>query len=227
MGRSKAQPRPSGARHPTQELAGAGSGSPSGTAELCALCGKHVAVEEEEHITGHCSNPACGDSVFHTTCVVEHLERSLKAAKGSAFGSKAWASVQVKLRQRPHAMLASSREQKVPQRCPSCKGNGGSGHAGNGASGGMGRSRSGVGDGGAKSSSSGWGGTKQYILRPAPPSATNAWAPSSASMAATAASLAETERQEADRAARLQADAQAREEAVLALSCDALDAMRA
>ena len=28
-------------------------------------------------------------------CVVEHLEKTLKASKGSAFGSKAWASVQV------------------------------------------------------------------------------------------------------------------------------------
>ena len=91
----------------------------------------------------------------------------------------------------------------------------------------MGRSRSGGGDGGGRSGGSGWGGTKQYVLRPAPPPATNAWAPSSASMAATAASLAETERQEADRAARLRADAQAREEAFLALSCDALDVMRA
>ncbi len=129
---------------------------------------------------------------------------------------------------RPAAAAApSSKKAAPPLQHGRGAGNGGSGHAGNGASGGMGRSRSGVGDGGAKSSSSGWGGTKQYILHPAPPSATNAWAPSSASMAATAASLAETERQEADRAARLQADAQAREEAVLALSCDALDAMRA
>ena len=28
-------------------------------------------------------------------CVVEHMEKTLKASKGSAFGSKAWASVQV------------------------------------------------------------------------------------------------------------------------------------
>ncbi|PRW59389.1 E3 ubiquitin- ligase HOS1 [Chlorella sorokiniana] len=242
---------------------------------------------------GHCSNPACGDSVFHTPCVVEHLEKTLRASKGSAFGSKAWASVQVKLRQRPHAMFASSREQKMPQRCPCCKegyiesaepvkpeaarkltpmppppdplplsprapraaagpaarpaavpgqrpmqaaappakkaaaapqqgrvaGNGGGGHASNGCGGGMGRSRSGGG--------SGWGGTKQYVLRPLPPPTTNAWAAGSAGVAATAASLADADRQEADKAARLRADAQAREEAFLALSCDALDAMRA
>ncbi len=34
-------------------------------------------------------------NVSFVQCVVEHLERSLKAAKGSSFGSKAWASVQV------------------------------------------------------------------------------------------------------------------------------------
>lgn len=92
----------------------------------------------------------------------------------------------------------------------------------------MGRSRSsGSSGGGWAGGSSGWGGTKQYVLRPLPPAPANAWATSSADVAATAASLADAERQEADRVARLRADAQAREEAVLALSTDALDAMRA
>lgn len=104
MGRSKAQQRPSGAQPPAQELGGTGRGAPSRAADQCGLCGKPVAVEEEEHISGgwaaammgwearrrhrcaaavaalpirasaplplsagHCSNPACGDSVYHTS----------------------------------------------------------------------------------------------------------------------------------------------------------------
>ena len=53
MGRSKAQQQPSGAQAPAQELGGApGRGAPSRAADQCGLCGKPVAVEEEEHISG-------------------------------------------------------------------------------------------------------------------------------------------------------------------------------
>lgn len=106
-------------------------------------------------------------------------------------------------------------------------GNGGGGQSGNGYGGGMGRNRSSGSSGGGWAGASSWDDAQQYILRPQQPPSANAWAASSATVAATAASLADAERQEADRVARLRADAQAREEAVLALSTDALDAMRA
>lgn len=123
-------------------------------------------------------------------------------------------------------MPAAKRPAALPQgRAAS---NGGGGYDRNGAGsqghrGGVGRSRSGD----VRGADSGWGGTKQYVLRSAPPPTANAWASSSAGVAATAASLADAERQEAERTARLRADAQAREEAFLPLSCDCLDAMRA
>lgn len=71
---------------------------------------------------GECSK--CGQLPFHTDCVKEHLEKTLKPlVRNGGYGTRAWEKILQKIKQRPVDMLArNGTSQRLTVTCPACSG---------------------------------------------------------------------------------------------------------
>ncbi|KAL4433635.1 hypothetical protein ABPG75_000076 [Micractinium tetrahymenae] len=112
MGRDKKE-KGCGARHEGGDSGDSALGAASSAAALayasqqCGLCRQAVETETEEHIAGFCT--ACKKIPLHSHCVVDYLERVLKAeAKEGGHTSKGLKAVLLLATGRPQELIATN-----------------------------------------------------------------------------------------------------------------------